>query len=445
MGSHTPREWHQHRHWDVPEAGPQLDESPQAAAETMGSGAGDRLEDPRGGERDRPGSMKRSGDDAGVKRHREDPSGGARTSSRVGPRRWRTTLLGGLALVAVSFTGCSGGSAGPAWRAVTGLSMFSAATVHDVSSNASGFVAVGSVVTNGVPNGAIWTSTDGLTWQAVPVDAPSATFLRVAHTAGGLVAIGSQCGGGGECVGSSFWTSPDGTTWTERGGYQDMIYLGSLASGGFGVVAAGADWSTGYPQNPPDVAAYVSRDGSTWMRAATDAGFKAATIGAVAAGAPGIVALGNRASSLTAWTSSDGMTWAAVPAADALGSGEARDMLLHGSTVVAVGRDGQDGVGWTSTDGTSWSRTPSGAAPLQSAVLERLASTPALVVAVGKDNAAGAGAVWTSTDGLAWTKASSIPGDSIDLNAVAAAGTTLVAFGTTANGSIVIVRAQVGS
>jgi hypothetical protein len=386
-----------------------------------------------------------SPDGTGIQRHREVASAVARPSSRNGSGGWRAALLGGITLAAVSLAGCGAGAAGPAWTAVTDLSMFGSATVHDVSSNGTGFVAVGSVVTNGVPNGAIWTSTDGLTWKATTVDAPSATFLRVADTGTGLVAIGSQCGGGGECGGSTFWSSPDGATWTQHGGYEDWSYLVALAHGSFGVLAAGADWSTGYPENPADVAAYLSRDGSSWKRVTSDAAFKAATVGAIAAGGPGVVALGNRSSSVTAWTSTDGVTWAAVPAGDALGSGEVRDMLPHGSTLVAVGRDGQEGIGWTSADGKSWSRTPSGAGALQSAVLERLAATPGLVVAVGKDNGAGAGAIWTSTDGVAWTKTPSVPGDSIDLDAIAAAGTTLVAFGTTAKGSMVIVRAQVGS
>jgi hypothetical protein len=155
-----------------------------------------------------------------------------------------TVVLCGVACAAVGVAACTSGPTGPTWTAVDDLSAFAAASVNDVTSNGSGFVAVGTVAASGARNGAIWTSADGLTWQAVTVDAPNAVFLRVGHAGSSLVAIGSQCSGS-ECVGSSFWSSPDGTAWTEQGGREDWSYPVALASGGFGVVAVGADWSTG--------------------------------------------------------------------------------------------------------------------------------------------------------------------------------------------------------
>jgi hypothetical protein len=346
-------------------------------------------------------------------------------------------------VIALSGAGCSGGPGGPTWNAVSDTSAFGAATVHEVIANGSGFVAVGHVIANGAPNGAIWTSPDGLAWTAQSVDAPSQTFLHVGHVGSALVAIGSQCGGGGECVGSSFWSSPDGTTWTEHGDYQDMSYLVGLANGPFGVAAVGADWSTGYPQNPADVAAYVSADGTTWSRSPNGAGMQAATMGAVALGGPGLVALGNTGPNLTAWTSPDGRTWTASTASSGLGTGEVREMIRFGSKLLAVGRDGQDAVAWTSADGTTWTRSATGATSLQAAVMEALTASATTVFAVGQDHTTGSGAIWTSTDGTSWAKVGSVPGGAADVGTVALAGTTLVAFGRAGNGSVVILRAQV--
>jgi hypothetical protein len=361
-----------------------------------------------------------------------------RTSRHAQRARSLVAALG----VAVAAAGCSSGSAGPAWTAITDRSAFAAGTVHDVTSNGTGFVAVGSVIADGAPKGAIWTSPDGGSWMAQAVDAPNETFLHVGHVGTALVAISSQCAGGGECVGSSFWSSPDGTTWTEQGDYQDMSYLVALANGPFGVAVVGADWSTGYPQNPADVAAYVSADGTTWTRSPNGAGMTAATMGAVATGGPGLVALGNTGPNLTAWSSPDGRTWTTATSSSGLGSGEVRQMVQFGTRLVAVGRDGQDAVAWVSSDGTTWTRSARGASPLQASVMEGVASTASMLVAVGQDHAAGVGAIWTSTDGATWTKAGSLPGGSVDLGTVALSGTTLVAFGRAGDGSVVILRAE---
>jgi hypothetical protein len=355
----------------------------------------------------------------------------------------RATFVSAVAAAAIAAAACSTGAAGPAWSAVTDHSAFAAATVHDVTANGAGFVAVGSVNVNGAPNGAIWSSPDGLTWTAETIDYPNATFLHVGHAGTGFVAIGSQCAG--ECAGSSFWSSPDGKSWTQQGDYQDMIFLVAVADTAAGVAAVGADWTTGYPENPPDVAAYASTDGAAWTRSPTATGMKYATMGAVAPHGTGLVALGNTGPNITAWSSQDGKAWTTLTASSGLGTGEVRDMLEVSTNLVAVGREGQDAVAWTSTDGSAWTRTPAGSSALQAAVMERLATAGSRIIAVGQDHASGSGAIWTSTDGGSWAKAPTIPGGAVDLGAIAVAGTIAIAFGRAADGSVVILRAATGS
>jgi len=351
-----------------------------------------------------------------------------------------------LTLSACSSVAPGGSVSSPAatvWTKVSDVAAFLGGAVHDLNANTSGFIAAGQVSSNGDTNGAFWASDDGLTWRSVPVSAQNESMLAVGHGPGGLVADSSLCLPATECVGYTFWSSPDGVTWTQHGGDQ-CCWITSLVTGSFGIVGVGTDWSNFDNQGERDVAAYVSTDGVTWTKAATDPSFMNATVGAVAAGGPGVVALGNGASGLEAWTSTDGMTWRAAQTATPLGRGEVRDMLALNSTLVAVGRDQAGAAAWISTDGNSWSKTDDATSGLQGALMESLAAIPGHLIAVGKDKS-GNGAIWSTSDGTTWTAMAGVPSGLPELTAAAASGNTVVVFGANSDGSEVILRGVIGS
>jgi hypothetical protein len=75
-------------------------------------------------------------------------------------------------------------------------------------------------------SGAIWTSRDGIAWDAATVREPGGSISRAIAVAGRFVALGSANVICEECFGALmqnrplFWSSTDGTTWTPADGIQ---------------------------------------------------------------------------------------------------------------------------------------------------------------------------------------------------------------------------------
>jgi hypothetical protein len=132
--------------------------------------------------------------------------------------------------------------------------------------------------------GAIWTSTDGRTWERI--DPNSETFVSntdsdvsifdVAAGSGGFVAVGSD--GGTEVA---IWHSPDGLKWTRADtADQPFDYLGTLSA----VDALGTGWIAAGPHGYADmnggtVTLWTSPDGLTWDRVhSIDPGFAVSVV-----------------------------------------------------------------------------------------------------------------------------------------------------------------------
>jgi len=119
--------------------------------------------------------------------------------------------------------------------------------------------------------GAIWTSTDGRTWERIDQDSEvfasntdsDVSILDVASGPGGFVAVGSD---GGTKV--AIWHSPDGLTWARANtADQPFEYIGSLAA----VDALGTGWVIAGPHGFADITGgtatlWTSPDGMTWDR-----------------------------------------------------------------------------------------------------------------------------------------------------------------------------------
>jgi hypothetical protein len=127
----------------------------------------------------------------------------------------------------------------------------------DVTAGGLGLVAVGSDQPgDDVPAGpssdaAVWTSVDGITWSRVPQN--EAVFAgtggqrmtAVIATDRGLVAVGSDGGGYGTRSDGAVWTSTDGVSWS-RVAHDEAVFGGtrmsSLTAADPGLVAVGSDW-----------------------------------------------------------------------------------------------------------------------------------------------------------------------------------------------------------
>ena len=223
-----------------------------------------------------------------------------------------------------------------------------------------GLVAVGLDESGGDRDAAVWTSPNGVVWTRVPHDevllggTGHQNMFSVAVAGPGLVAVGVDGSGGDRDA--AVWTSSDGVTWnrvqddgTVLGGAGDQEMM-SVTVGGPGLVAVGSDGSG----NDFDAAVWTSSDGVVWTRVSHDeAVFGGPGIQAmvtVTEGGPGLVAVGvdgPGGEDAAIWTSSDGFAWTRVPHDEAVFGGPGNQMML-GVTVgesglVVVGRDDLEG------------------------------------------------------------------------------------------------------
>jgi hypothetical protein len=195
--------------------------------------------------------------------------------------------------------------------------------MYGVTAGGPGLVAVGEETLSGSNRAAVWTSVDGLEWSRVPHDAAIFGGQGTRFTGGdhgmldvttggpGLVAVGY--GGKPSNVDAAVWTSPDGLVWEAVpqdpdvfGGEGDQRMI-SVVAGGPGLVAVGQS----APGGNLDAAVWVSLDGLTWSRV-PDSGDSLGGDGwqnmlSVTVGGPGLVAVGfeshNNDDDAAVWTS----------------------------------------------------------------------------------------------------------------------------------------------
>jgi len=323
------------------------------------------------------------------------------------------------------------------------------AELVSVTTGGPGFVAVGSTICPGTSgcndDAAVWTSTDGISWERVPhdpdvfgsgTDRPTDRGLQamedVASVGSRVVAVGMALDEEDRPgLYAAIWTSVDGNRWSRVqfdrevfGSHLpssldgDGTWIHSVAVGGPGFVAVGADSGA--------AAVWTSPDGVTWTRVPHDPevfgdGEPWLAMNAVTAGGPGLVAAGHgeRYSGAAIWTSPDGIEWSRVPHDEAVFGGVGFQLILDvtaGATgVVAVGLEdvpdphtefGTRAAIWTSPDGIAWMRVPHDPAIFGEGADERqmssIAATDRGFVAVGNH-------VWVSSDGLTWALAQDVP------------------------------------
>jgi len=257
--------------------------------------------------------------------------------------------------------------------------------LYDVAYGNNAFVAVGN-------NGAILTSTDGITWIDRSVSGVS-NIEGIVYGNNIFVAVGWE---------GLILTSPDGTTWTSRtsgvsSALNDVTYAGSI------FVAVGGDGTI-----------LSSSDGINWMNA--NSGTTDSLI-SVTFGKNTFVAVGGKASLSSSWNrtivnSPDGTNWSQTYSS----SGSIMEAVAYGSNeFVAVD---SDGTFFVSSDGASWTPT----SERGSENLNGIAYAAKTFVAVGS-----AGTILTSTNGEHWV--SRALGTSESMSGIAFGYNTFVVVG----------------
>jgi hypothetical protein len=282
---------------------------------------------------------------------------------------------------------------------------------------------------DGDPDAAVWVSVDGSTWERVEDDdfgGPGEQRINgIFNTGGTLFVVGvdrSNVDADG-----AVWSSTDGLSWDRRGEDQlrkpgDQVMVKLRGGTAVGLIAVGTDGS--------DAGMWISADGSSWTQLLeddfSDDGAQAINrveeIAEPAPGGPSLVAVGFDTSGgdrdAAVWVSSDGESWSLVgsgePPFELPGDQELVDLADTGGLLIAVGSDEsegeQEGALWLSEDGVSWTRlgdeSPFQGAGDQSVTRivapERAPEGAPRIIAAGFDGSNAA--LWYSDDGQAWIR-----------------------------------------
>lgn len=306
------------------------------------------------------------------------------------PLFYRDTLRGvawsGSLYVAISSVGTILTSS----DAVTWVAVPSPTTnqLYGVAWNGTRFVAVGTNVA--------LTSTNGTAWSQV------GTILNAVFA---VVWSGSQFVAVG--VGGNVWRSADGTAWTSASSTSTSANLYAITWGNSLFVAAGA---SGVITTSPDGITWTTRltlsTGRNWYSVVWSG--SQFLVGGSLVGAPMI------------YSSTDGITWSFVSDTGINSSQPITGLVWDGSQFVTVteGTSSQSGGIYTSPTGATWTARTATDVGLYAVIW-----TGVQFVAVGRSSL-----IYTSANGATWTKRTSLT--PVVLNGVAYNGTnTIVAVG----------------
>jgi hypothetical protein len=275
---------------------------------------------------------------------------------------------------------------------------FSNTAILAIAEGGPGIVAVGYAFNEDYPDeetaAAVWVSEDGISWSRVPhseevFGGPGMQDMKDVVAGGpGLVAVGWDDPEGRDST-AAVWTSSDGFTW-QRVPHVESVFGGarmqvmsSIATDGTLLVATGHDglWSGSGGSDQP-AAVWTSPDGLTWSRvppqdsltSGQDGNGDWAWMQEVIAGGPGFVGFGRIGWCRTgcdeagaAWTSADGVAWERSEVEEARGIPYSfgYGVIEFDDVLVGVGRgfDPFGGSGpavvWVSVDGgETWIRQP---------------------------------------------------------------------------------------
>ena len=330
---------------------------------------------------------------------------------------------------AAPLTGATSGPSGAPFGPFAKLDSFpanGAFEVTDVSVTPGGYIAVGFGGLNGadydgVRQGIVWTSVDGMSWsQSVDPSLVNVSPFRVVAKGSDLFMLGSlsACAEFDEnCTdvpqaGNGVWRSTNGGPWEllpqlpdMQNGFIDGMFL---AADRLVVFGDGGDTN--------ETTVWMSQDGATWTSTTDLVGMDPVT--AIAVGPAGFSAFGTYFDEsmydvvLVAATSNDGVHFSPANAPALVGTG-IDDLAVGPGGMVGVGYHSielfnEDGVAVHSTDGLTWTEATNTDGSFSGSSLKNVHSLAAGgYVALGYTPGAGDsflldGVAWFSADGSDW-------------------------------------------
>ena len=266
--------------------------------------------------------------------------------------------------------GGEGGPGSPALQAIPRLAGAIWSTGTTLGANALRGVAYGTLYVAAGDSGALFSSTDGISWTASTNPLPAANLNAVAYSGSKYLAVGA---------GGVILLSSDGVTWLQQTSNttNDLYAVAGNGLGGFVAVGAAGTIVT-------------SVDGITWTVATSGTGNALNGITYASSQYMAVGALGSMLSS------ADAVTWKIITPITVYNLKTVTYGYATGSTTGMFLALGDLGTLLSSSDGVTWTQ--------QTAI----ASNPTInaaaygrqFIAVG-DN----GNIYTSTDGLTWTLA----------------------------------------
>jgi hypothetical protein len=263
---------------------------------------------------------------------------------------------------------------GIAWERASDVPLLAGEVLTDVTAGPAGFVAVGGTYPVLHEDPSVLVSQDGESWMRIPPDnsafPPDATPGAVTDGGPGYVAVGSHAavGSGGPGQGA-IWTSTDGISWTRieqaLGEGYEFSSINDIVNTGSVLVAIGSAWEDrgdyGWvvrAQN--DLLIWTSTDGQVWKRGMLSG--ETGAVNAVTAHDGSIVAVGYEGVTLTAWLAEDASEAFTARQIPGFASAATSGVLGDGNRLLVVGHQGFGGLGgpsyamaWASQDGgTTW-------------------------------------------------------------------------------------------
>jgi hypothetical protein len=214
----------------------------------------------------------------------------------------------GIAAGTSGLVAVGGGDTGHLWTSSNGTKWKDrapkdTASLNDVELDPAGFLVVGDAGTYPDTAPTLWTSVDGAEWEAHPIaEAGSARHIAVSPEGVLVVAgklAGAAPGGSGPPV---IWRSTDGLTWEETplaGDFGGEDFIPALETTPFGFVVT---FLTRAEDGSGEGSAWVSTDGSSWLKALAVPDGSLSAIGTIG---PEALLVGPGGT----WRSADGTTW----------------------------------------------------------------------------------------------------------------------------------------
>ena len=341
------------------------------------------------------------------------PSGQASTSSQVTPTAATVTPIEPMAWTRTDLP-----------IAVEGV--FGGNLPRDVVGFDGGLVAVGAV-NGGCCDGGFdpvtralaWRSTDGIAWTLAPeADALHLGRMHGVATDGtSLVAIGTL---DRRRVGHPEENDPEGAIWTSDDG---MVWQRTPDAPPFGVLAGSEAGFASLTTAGPNPEAWWSETGADWEQVATADAMGPGVAIRLVHGPGGFIAVGEMATGAAVWTSVDGRSWERAPDQAAFAGGRMLDVAERAGRFVAVGEavDSDSARIWLSDDARTWRRLELNDTADGVRFTRVLATEAGFLALAGLAGEAGpAVRVFASRDGSTWSPADPSTGlDDLDVHVAA--------------------------